>query len=305
MDKTYGECPTDSVVVTGIGVSASENLRKYLGGNSAIDKSNNFSHDADPIAYLRQRKTLKFMSKQDRLLLDAAGQAIKSAAVPQEILSHHSSLFLTVGYIPFEYETATKLCDDSMEDKHFSMEKFSTSGIDGINPLLTFACLPNMPAHHVAMNFEIFGSYYITYPDGLQFYLALQEAVCRLVEGEIFCALVGGVADNSNFLVEHHFRKTSANTAWLPADCSACIVLESELSALNRQARILLHLESLKIQWRDNLTSQTEFHDNKVEMGPAALLVQLSSFLGKDGLEYRHSLDQNNAAAESRWRKHV
>lgn len=305
MDETYGECPADSVVVTGIGISASENLRKYLGGNCALDRSINFSHDTDPAAYLRQRKTLKFMSKQDRLLLDAAGQAIKSAVVPQEILSHHSSLFLTVGYIPFEYETAAKLCDDSMVDEHFSMEKFSTNGIDGINPLLTFACLPNMPAHHVAMNLEIFGSYYITYPDGLQFYLALQEAVCRLVEGEISCALVGGVADNNNFLVEHHFQKTSAGTAGLPADCSACIVLETKLSALKRQARILLQLDTLKIQWQDTLNLQAESHDDKVEMGPAELLVQLASFLGKDGLEYQHRLEQKNFAAESRWRKQV
>ncbi len=303
MGETFGEFSRDSVVVTGIGTSMTEDLREYLIGKSSIDSPYQVTYDPYPVEYLRQRKTLKFMSKQDRLALESAGNAIENAAIPQEVLRNTTAVFLTVGYIPFELDTAVELCDGSMENGQFSMQKFSTTGIDDINPLLAFACLPNMPAHHVAMNFEIFGQYFITYPDITQFYLALQKAVFRLVNGEIDCALLGGVADQNNFLVMHHYEKVQADAVNLAADCGAFMVLETKSSAQKRKAMIIMELESMEIRWQEKSNSQALSQINNVNMGPAELLLRLVSFMEKESIEYQHNLDNRNVFATSTWKK--
>ena len=61
-------------------------------------------------------------------------------------------------------------------------QRFSTDAFSALNPLLTFRCLPNMPAFHVSLNFDIQGPYFVSYPGIGQFYLALEEAVRRARE---------------------------------------------------------------------------------------------------------------------------
>ena len=87
------------------------------------------------------------------------------------------------------------------------MRRFATEGYLAPNPLLTFRCLPNMPAFHVSINFDLQGPYLVTYPGAGQLYAALEEARVALETGAIDVALVGGVAHQRNFLVEHHVRR--------------------------------------------------------------------------------------------------
>ncbi|MBU0728935.1 MAG: hypothetical protein KKE17_00735 [Proteobacteria bacterium] len=303
MDKTYRGFSGDPVVITGIGIAVSENLREYFLGVRDFVLSDMISYECEPFDYLRQRKTLKFMSKQDRLALEAAGKALDIAAIPQEVLSNHTGVFITVGYIPFEFDTAAELCKGSMENGRFSMQQFSTTGIDDINPLLAFACLPNMPAHHVAMNFEIFGQYFITYPDNIQFYHALQESVLRLVQGEIDCALVGGVADQNNFLVRHHFNKVRPDSDCFAADCGAFMVLETKSAAQKRRADIVMELEFLDLQWDEQSNPQKNNPTDRICLGPAELPFHLALFTENDSPEYRHLIQCNEIIAQSRWKK--
>ena len=55
--------------------------------------------------------------------------------------------------------------------------------------------------------FDIQGEYFVTYPGPGQFYLALSEALYTLSSGRITIALVGAVADQTNFLVAHHYQR--------------------------------------------------------------------------------------------------
>jgi hypothetical protein len=64
-----------------------------------------------------------------------------------------------------------------------------------------------MPAYHVSACFDVQGEYFVTYPGPGQFYAALEEAVDALVAGRISIALVGAVADQTNFLVSHHYGR--------------------------------------------------------------------------------------------------
>ena len=160
----------------------------------------------DSSSYLKSRKQLKFMGKQDQLAVVAASQAAARAGLtPQQLAS--AGLYLVVGHIPFEEEDMLPLARESTEDGLFSMERFSSNGLDQVNPLLTFRCLPNMPAFHVSLNLGIQGPSFTTYPGLGQFYQALEQALWALHEGQIDVALVGAVADQNNFLVDYHWGR--------------------------------------------------------------------------------------------------
>ena len=151
----------------------------------------------------------KFMGRQDELAVIAAARAVAAAALPKA-LGERCGLYLSVGFIPFEDADLAMLVDASTAEGRFSMERFSTTAFRALSPLLTFRCLPNMPAFHVSLNLDVQGPYSVGYPGIGQFYLALEEAAAALDEGTIDLALVGGVADQDNVLVQHHFSRIDA-----------------------------------------------------------------------------------------------
>jgi len=164
------------------------------------------ARECDSTPFLKSRKLRKFMGRQDELAVVAAARAVESAALPPT-LGERAGLYLAVGFIPFEREDLDVLVDASMADQRFSMARFSTTAFRTLNPLLTFRCLPNMPAFHVSLNLDVQGPYWVGYPGVGQFYVALEEACAALAAGSIDVALVGGVADQDNFLVQHHFSR--------------------------------------------------------------------------------------------------
>lgn len=157
--------------------------------------------------YLKTPKNRKFMGKQDHLAVCAAGRALESAGLDGSALGPKGGLFLAVGFIPFERADIDALITGSLDSDRISLRRFGTDGFSAVNPLLTFRCLPNMPAYHISACFDIQGEYFVTYPGPGQFYNALEEAVNTLVAGRINIAVVGAVADQTNFLVSHHHSR--------------------------------------------------------------------------------------------------
>ena len=161
---------------------------------------------SDCIPWLKTRKMLKFMGKQDRLAVAAACQAARQAGLEAAALEQ-AGLYLVSGHIPFEEDDMLPLAEHSTEQGAFSMERFSTDGLDQVNPLLTFRCLPNMPIFHVSLNLGIRGPSMTSFPGLGQFYQVLEQALWALQEGDIEVALVGAVADQNNFLVDYHRQR--------------------------------------------------------------------------------------------------
>jgi hypothetical protein len=197
----------------------------------------------DPMPYLKVKKLRKYMGVQDDLAVVAAAKALESAGLlpapsASEGLGERTGLYLAVGYIPFERADLDPLLAASLDaDGNFSMEAFSTTGFRAVNGLLTFRCLPNMPAFHVSTSFDIQGPYFVTYPGPGQFYVALEEALTALEEGRIDVALVGGVAHQRNFLVESHFARIDPPVpAARLVDAAGCLVLERDGHAVTRGA---------------------------------------------------------------------
>ncbi len=162
---------------------------------------------AKALPFLRNRKMAKFMGKQDFMAVSAAGEAISAINLSAEELQNETGLYLCTGYIPFQKDDIDVLALNSEEDGQLSMQRFSTDGVNNVNPLLTFRCLPNMPSFHISVNFEIQKASFTTYPGTGQFYSGLEQAIYDLQSESIKYALVGAVADQKNFLVKNLFER--------------------------------------------------------------------------------------------------
>jgi len=177
------------------------------------------------------------MGIQDDLAVVAAGRALAQAGLGNT-LGERAGLYAAIGFIPFDQAEIDRVVAASLDEQgDFSMAKFSAEGIARAHPLLTFRCLPNMPAYHVSVSFDVQGPYLVGYPGPGQLHQAIEEAVFALAQGEIDCALVIGVAHQRNFLVTHHFARIDrpVDAARL-RDAGTCLVLEREDSARARGA---------------------------------------------------------------------
>jgi 3-oxoacyl-(acyl-carrier-protein) synthase len=267
MDQGSTAADRDSVVVTG------------LGGV--------ISAPCDPAPYLRNQKLRKYMGAQDDLAVVAAGRALESAGMTGTVPSERTGLYLAVGYIPFEAADMEELHTLSLEDGRFSMRRFAAEAYPAADRMLTFRCLPNMPAFHISVNFDVQGPYFVTYPGVGQFYLALEAAAAALADGTIDAALVGGVAHQRNFLVAHHFNRVEPPVAFeCLADGAGCLVLETQTKAASRAAPIRGRLRALDIAYepydpfRDSPAAGEWIDDTMIaghEHGAASLPIALTN----------------------------
>jgi 3-oxoacyl-(acyl-carrier-protein) synthase len=284
MDKASSTRFSDPLVLTGLGT-----FRETPGKSATEVDSKDFK---DFSRLLKNPKMKKFMGKQDKIAVLAVSHTLKQAQIPPSAFKDKTGIFLTVGYIPFEQKDIEPLTRASQSEGRFDMELFSTKGMASVHPLLTFRCLPNMPIFHISWNFEIQGSSFMTHPGPGQFYLALEQAIHALESQQIDYALVGGVADQNNFLVQHHFRRLQFPQAEALVDAGGFLCLERLSSAQERKARILWELCSWEIQYQpfdpfqerfaytESLSSEQETLKGEAfgYLGPASFPILLAQF---------------------------
>jgi hypothetical protein len=259
--------------------------------------------------YLRTPKSRKFMGGQDHLAVCAAGRALESAQLTPAELGARAGLFLAVGFIPFERADIDALITGSLEDERISLRRFGTDGFSAVNPLLTFRCLPNMPAYHVSACFDIQGEYFVTYPGPGQFYLAVSEAVEALTSGRVNIALVGAVAHQSNFLVAHHYERLRRPVAASALRDAACfLIFEKAEDHAIRKGPMRGKLLDLQIDYSINEPMSEELKPEEHftgcgipdgEFGAASLGVALAASRGGT---VRHKLQgRDGVSASSTW----
>ncbi|MDF1661198.1 MAG: beta-ketoacyl synthase N-terminal-like domain-containing protein [Planctomycetota bacterium] len=302
MDQGSGHVGDDPIVVTGLG-----HCLRSPGDQGRLK----------PQPYLKIRKTRKFMGVQDDLAVLAAGEAISQSGL-EKPLGDRCGLYLAVGFIPFEQDDLESLYEGSKdEDGQFSIDAFSSKGLRSVSPLLTFRCLPNMPAFHVSMNFGIEGPYLTTYPGPGQFYSALDEAVMALEEDLVDQAVLGGVAHQQNYLVEHLFARfeTSKTPAQL-CDAAGFLILEKKSKARERGRSWSHKLLDYRIDYRPHhpfersfrpresfASESTELTLTQTESGPATLPLALTLAQEDEGV-WEHQLETRDGfVAKSRWER--
>jgi 3-oxoacyl-(acyl-carrier-protein) synthase len=308
MDTRLCDSSDDPVVVTGFG----HVIRPpYADGDAACD----------PLPYLKVKKLRKYMGVQDDMAVIAAAKALYSARLTEQpteeaSLGERAGLYLVVGCIPFEQSDVEPLLAGSVigegADRRFSLERFSTTGFRAVNGLLTFRCLPNMPAFHVSVNFDIQGPYFVTYPGPGQFYLALEEAHAALNAGTIDVALVGGVAHQRNMLVTYHFgRLDPPIAAERLVDAAGFVVLERKAGALARGGSVRGQLYDYACVYQsfdpfeEPPVPSEQFQCDVVvpgELGPASLPVMLSVQAERGHSSLAHQLaSRDGLKMHSRW----
>lgn len=284
-------------------------------GHALLSRGARTAHEdaaSDPTPFLRVRKSRKYMGLQDELAVVAAGRALRRAQLPSA-LGRSVALFVAVGYIPFRTEDADPVLAGSLDERgEFSLRRFGEDGYTRANPLLTFRCLPNMPAYHVSVNFDVQGPYLVTYPGPAQLYAALEDAVSTLDEARAELALVGAVAHQRNFLVEHHFSRLRPRVPpEALRDVGAMLVVETEAHAVARGAPILARLEAMSTSYQPpdvleaDVTPRETIEGVAVpegDLGPALLPTALSMAGGSGGV-LRHALEsRDGVSARSEWR---
>ena len=299
MDPKLSGTSGNPVVVTGLGYEFPASLRSWFaaGISAELQGTAALSHDADPVPFLRVKKTAKFMSKQDRLAMSAAARAVSSSGLPADVLETQTLIAMGVGPIPFQEDEALAVAELSHQDGSFSVECFCRDAYEGVNPMLLFACLPNMPTYHISANLNIRGGYYLTYPSCTESYQALQNAVVSLTEGRALAVLFGGVADQQNFLVRNHHHKSRQK---LPApDCSCFLVLETLRHAQARKALVLARLDTVQ---SEPDTAGMSFNRTFC-LGPVDLPLEVARFIEGGAGHLRHRLCESGSSFESIWEK--
>lgn len=287
MDTRSGSGTRDSLVVTGLG--------------SILVPAPGPGLDDEVLPWLKSRKMRKYMGKQDELAVIAAGRALRMAGVAAGHDAQRIGIYLCVGYIPFERNDIEALTASSINAGRFSMELFSTVGIEQVNPLLTFRCLPNMPIFHVSLNFGISGPYFVTYPGIGQFYLALERAISALRAGEVDQALVGGVADQNNFLVEYHFSRQPDPLAVVRPDAGAVLCLEKRSTAARRAAAARAELVDVDLRYQAHDPLEQGIPGFTEDgLGPASLGCALHA--AASGLLTHSAITRDGFTARSQWR---
>jgi 3-oxoacyl-(acyl-carrier-protein) synthase len=269
----------------------------------------------DPMPFLKVKKMRKYMGVQDDLAVCAAARALESAGLGGAALGERAGLYLVVGSIPFEQSDLDPLLAASVEGGVFSMRAFSTAGFKAVNGLLTFRCLPNMPAFHVSLHCDIQGPYFVSYPGPGQFYVALEQALADLEEGRVDIALVGGVAHQRNYLTAYHYsRLTPPVLAEDLADAAGFLVLERSSQLRARQGPVRGRLLSWELSYQPfnpfenpptprELFALRDVKDPEVpgDTGPASLPAMLSRAAGRTGRLAHELFSRDGFLASSRW----
>ncbi|MGC4095255.1 MAG: beta-ketoacyl synthase N-terminal-like domain-containing protein [Polyangiaceae bacterium] len=277
-------------------------------GAASLIRAGNDDAPLDPSPYLLHKETRKFMGTQDDLAVLTAGLALARAGIGKAELGERAGLFAVVGYIPFNHADIAPVLAASVEGDRFSMQRFSNGGFQQAHPLLTFRCLPNMPAYHVSANFDVRGPYFVTYPGPAQFYAALEEAVVALEQLRIDVALVLAVAHQRNFLVEHHFQRMEPAVAARDLrDVGACLVLEREPSLRRPLLRLCEQRQNYQPHAAFEPMGEVEQFSGVEpvpgELGPAGLSCALVAAIERgESRRVRHDLQSRDRVhARSEW----
>jgi hypothetical protein len=228
----------------------------------------------DPAPWLAQPKEAKYLSLQDRLAVVAAGRA----AAGHTFCAEKTGLFLAVGNLPFDPADITRVLEASLDEQGlFSLPRFTQTGWTRARPLLAFKCLPNLAAYHVSQALGIAGPCSVGYPGPGQLHGALQDATDALASGEIEVAVVGGVAAQRNWLVEHHHaRLTPPVPPERLVDAAGFLVLTSRPDRPILARLTQLGAEYTPFDPREHTPSWEEHPGDGLMRGPASLPLALS-----------------------------
>lgn len=149
---------------------------------------------------IRQKKSLKVMSRDIQLAVAASSLAVQDADLKPESLNlDHCGISMGAGApINTDLEALSAGVLKAYQDGEFSMELFGREGIPALFPLWFLKDIPNMPACHVSIAHGFRGpnnTLTTSAASGLQ---AVGEAARVIERGDADCMLAGGTDSETN-----------------------------------------------------------------------------------------------------------
>lgn len=113
----------------------------------------------EPLSFIKQRKSLKLMSREIQLAVAASYLAIADSGIVLEDTDRtRFGIALGTGIINNDLdEVGIAIRNSTGEDGKFQMKKFGGEGIKSMYPLWFLKYLPNMPACHISIAHGITG----------------------------------------------------------------------------------------------------------------------------------------------------
>lgn len=162
----------------------------------------------EPEKYVTQRKALKVMARDIQLAVAAASLALDDGSAKSiEILRERFGLIVGSGVLNHEIdELAASVMASLGAGQRLDLKKFGSEGLSALFPLWLLKYLPNMPACHISIFFNLQGpnNTLTTGPSaGLQ---AVSEAFHIIRRGSADCMLAGGAESKLNPLGLSQYR---------------------------------------------------------------------------------------------------
>ncbi len=265
------------VVITGLGavsclgIGADPLWKAALESRSGIGPIQSFAcdgfpvqqggeiHDFNPRDFVENRKSLKVMSRDIQLACAASTLAFQDAQiVPEQLNPERAGVSMGAGLLDNEIDEIAACIRNSLDDTgNFQMTKFGAEGMRTLFPLWMLKYLPNMPACHISIMYNLQGPSNTITTACAAAMQALGEAF-RIIERDDADLMVAGGAEsrmNPFGLTRYYIFKTLVNgnsvdrqASYRPFDKrragfvlgegAGVLILEELEHALKRKAKI-------------------------------------------------------------------
>lgn len=212
----------------------------------------------EPEKFVSQRKSLKVMARDIQLAVAAASLAMKDANLaPGAYDPDGFGVVIGSGVLNHELDELAYSVRQSLgDDGKLDLKRFGQDGLGALFPLWLLKYLPNMPACHVSIAFDLRGMNNTLTTGGSAGLQAVGEAVRIVERGTCDRMLAGGAESKTNpvglsayramgFLAE---KISDPRTTYRPfasdakgllvGEASAFVVVEEREAALKRGAKI-------------------------------------------------------------------
>ncbi|MBI4352974.1 MAG: beta-ketoacyl-[acyl-carrier-protein] synthase family protein, partial [Candidatus Omnitrophica bacterium] len=209
--------------------------------------------------FVVQKKALKLMARDIQLAVAAASLALSDAGTkPDAVDPERSGVIVGSGVLNHELEELAASVKSSLaEDGRVTLKKFGEEGIPALFPLWLLKYLPNMPACHISIFFNLQGPNNTLTTGASAGLQAVGEAFRIIQRGAADVMLAGGAESKTNpvGLSQYRilgvlsrggagdpartYRPFDANAdGFVPGEGSGFLVLEEWEHARRRNARI-------------------------------------------------------------------
>lgn len=205
--------PSVEVVITGVGIVSPIGIGRQLvwdafcAGRSGVALLSSFDAEAlpvriaaevrdfDPRAYVKQRKSLKVMSRDAQLGVAASDLALRDAGVTEGFFDpDRVGVILGADRISSTLEESEPPYRQCIVDGKFDFSRWGMHGMAAAFPLNFLKVLPNMIASHVSIAHDARGPNNTIHHAEVSSLLAVMEAVRVIQRGAADAMLAGGAS---------------------------------------------------------------------------------------------------------------